>query len=92
MAQKIPQAMKTAWWDLYTAALTEGDKEKLKTRIEDAERAIAIRYSSLDPVQDAVESRRLAAATRGLSTLRHESELRPSAAPALIEEIMQIQN
>jgi hypothetical protein len=77
MAQKIPESMTDAWWDLSTAPLTEVDIEKLKTRIEDAERAIAIRYASLDPIQDAVESRRLAAATRGLSTLRREFELRP---------------
>jgi hypothetical protein len=77
MAQEIPESMGDAWWDLYTAALTEVDKEKLKTRIQNAERAIAIRNASLDPFQDAVESRRLAAAILGLSTLRREFELRP---------------
>jgi len=44
--------------------------------IEDAERAIAIRYMNLDPVQDADEARRLADARRGLSLLRHEAERR----------------
>jgi len=58
--------------DVYTAALIELDPEKLKMLIEDAERAIAIRYMNLDPVQDADEARRLADARRGLSLLRHE--------------------
>jgi len=76
MAQKIPDSLGVAWQDLYTAALIELDHEMLSTRIEDAERAIAVRYVSLDPVKDAVEAQRLADATRGLSVLRHEAERR----------------
>jgi hypothetical protein len=73
MARTIPQSVGAAWRDIYTAALIELDREKLKTLIDDAERAIAIRRVSLDPVQDADEGQRLADATRALSVLRHEA-------------------
>ena len=76
IAQKIPDSGGATWQDVYTAALIELDPEKLKMLIEDAERAIAIRYMNLDPVQDADEARRLADARRGLSLLRHEAERR----------------
>ncbi len=76
MARTIPQSVGAAWRDVYTAALIELDREKLKMLIEDAERAIAIRNVSLDPVQDAEEVQRLADATRALSVLRHEAERR----------------
>jgi hypothetical protein len=76
MAQKIPESLGAAWQDLYTAALIELDREKLETLIEDAERAIAVRYMSLDPVQDADEAKRLANARRGLLVLRREVERR----------------
>ncbi len=76
MAHKILESLGATWQDLYTAALIELDHEKLNTRIEDAERAIAVRYVSLDPTQDADEAQRLADATRGLSVLRYEAERR----------------
>jgi hypothetical protein len=76
MAQKIPDSLGAAWQDLYTAALIELDRDKLGTLIEDSERAIAVRYLSLDPVQDADEVQRLANAKRGLSVLRREAERR----------------
>ena len=76
MAPKIPDSLGAAWQDLYTAALIELDREKLETLIEDAERAIAVRYMSLDPVQDADEAKRLANARRGLLVLRREVERR----------------
>jgi hypothetical protein len=43
---------------------------------EDAERAIAIRYASLDLERDGDEARRLTDARRGLSVLRLEAERR----------------
>jgi hypothetical protein len=76
MAPKIPDSLGAAWQDLYTAALIELDRQKLETLIEDAERAIAVRYMSLDPVQDADEAKRLANARRGLLVLRREVERR----------------
>jgi hypothetical protein len=76
MAQKIPDSLGAAWQDLYTAALIELDREKLETLIEDAERAIAVRYMSLDAVQDADEAQRLENARRGLLVLRREVERR----------------
>jgi hypothetical protein len=76
MAQTIPQSVGAAWLDVYTAAMIELDRDKLKARIEDAERAIAVRYACLDPAKDAEEAQRLADATRGLSVLRHEAERR----------------
>jgi hypothetical protein len=76
MAQKIPDSLGDAWQDFYTAALIELDREKLETLIEDAERAIAIRYLNLDPIQDLDEARRLADARRALSVLRHEAQRR----------------
>jgi hypothetical protein len=59
--------------DLYTAALIELDPERLKTLIDDAERAIAVRSVSLDPVRDAKEAQRLADAAHNLSVLRREA-------------------
>jgi hypothetical protein len=76
MAQKIPDSLGDAWQDFYTAALIELDREKLETLIEDAERAIAIRYLDLDPFQDPDEARRLADARRALSVLRREAQRR----------------
>ena len=73
MARTIPQPVGAAWLDLYTAALIELDPEKLKTLIDDAERAIAVRSVSLDPVQDAEEAQRLADAAHNLSVLRREA-------------------
>jgi len=72
MPQKSPESVGVAWQDLYTAALIELDREKLKTLIDDAERAIAVRSVSLDPVQDAEEVQRLADAAHNLSVLRRE--------------------
>ena len=74
MTRRIPESVGAAWLDVYTAALIELDPEKLKMLIEDAERAIAIRYVSLDPIQNADEAQRLADATRALSVLRDETE------------------
>jgi len=76
MDQKHLESLGTAWLDLYTAALIELDGEKLKTLIDDVERAIAIRCMSLDPIQDSDEAQRLTAAQRRLSILRRESESR----------------
>jgi len=73
---KIPESLGAAWQDLYTAALIEVDAEKLKMRSEDAERAVAIRYATLDLERDADEARRLTDARRGLSVLRLEAERR----------------
>jgi hypothetical protein len=36
MARTIPQSVGAAWLDIYTAALIELDREKLKTLIDDA--------------------------------------------------------
>jgi len=72
MAQN--DSLGAAWLDIYTAALIELDRDKLRMLIEDAERAIAIRRVSLDPARDAEEAQRLADATRALSVLRHEAE------------------
>jgi hypothetical protein len=72
MARTIPQSVGAAWLDIYTAALIESDRDKLRILIEDAERAIAIRRVSLDPVQDAAEAQRLADAAHNLSVLRRE--------------------
>jgi len=47
--------------------------QDLKTLIDDAERAIAVRSVSLDPVQDAEEAQRLADAAHNLSVLRREA-------------------
>jgi len=76
MALKHPESLGAAWMDLYTAAMIELDGEKLKTLIEDVKRAIAIRYMSLDPIQDSDEVQRLVFAQRRLSILRRESESR----------------
>jgi len=76
MVLRIPESLGAAWRDLYTAALIEIDVEKLQMRIEDAERAIAIRYASLDLERDGDEARRLTDAKRGLSVLRLEAERR----------------
>jgi hypothetical protein len=73
MAQTIPQSGGAAWLDIYTAALIELDPDKLKTLIDDAERAIAVRSVSLDPVQDAEEAQRMSDATHNLSVLRREA-------------------
>jgi hypothetical protein len=73
MPQNTPEVVGAAWRDVYTAALIELDREKLKMLIEDAERAIAIRSVSLDPVQDAEEAQRLADAAHNLSVLRREA-------------------
>jgi hypothetical protein len=48
MAQN--DSLGAAWLDIYTAALIELDRDKLRMLIEDAERAIAIRRVSLEPV------------------------------------------
>ena len=74
MAPKIHDSLGAAWLDIYTAALIELDRDKLRMLVEDAERAIAIRRVSLDPAQDAEEAQRLADATRALAVLRHEAE------------------
>jgi hypothetical protein len=76
MGQNIPHSLGAEWQDFYTAALIELDREKLETLIEDAERAIAIRYLNLDPIQDPDETRRLADARRALSVLRREAQRR----------------
>jgi hypothetical protein len=73
MTEKIPDSLGAAWLDIYTAALIELDREKLQTLIEDAERAIAVRSVSLDPVQDAEEAQRLADAAHNLAVLRREA-------------------
>ena len=73
MARTILESKGAAWLDIYTAALIELDPEKLKTLIDDAERAIAVRSVSLDPVQDAEEAQRLADAAHNLSVLRREA-------------------
>jgi len=73
MTRGIPGSVGAAWLDIYTAALIELDPEKLKTLIDDAERAIAVRSVSLDPVQDAEEAQRLADAAHNLSVLRREA-------------------
>jgi hypothetical protein len=73
MARIIPQSVGAAWRDVYSAALIELDREKLKTLIDDAERAIAVRSVSLDPVQDAEEAQRLADAAHNLAVLRREA-------------------
>lgn len=78
MAPKVPESLGDAWQELYTAALIELDKDKMKFLIEDAERAIAIRYMNLDFFRDSDEVERLAAAKRGLVILRRECE-RPAA-------------
>ena len=72
MARTIPQSVGAAWLDIYTAALIELDRDKLRILIEDAERAIAIRRVSLDPVQDADEAQRLADAAHNLSVRRED--------------------
>ena len=72
MAQN--DSLGAAWREIYTAALIELDRDKLRMLVEYAERAIAIRNVSLDPVQDADEAQRLADATRALAVLRHEAE------------------
>jgi hypothetical protein len=73
MPQNTPEVVGAAWLDLYTAALIELDREKLKTLIDDAERAIAVRSVSLDPVQDAEEAQRMSDAAHNLSVLRREA-------------------
>jgi hypothetical protein len=73
MAGTIPESGGAAWRDVYTAALIELDREKLKMLIEEAERAIAIRRLSLDPIRDADEAQRLADAAHNLSVLRREA-------------------
>jgi hypothetical protein len=72
MARPIPKSVGAAWLDIYTAALIELDRDKLRMLFEDAERAIAVRSVTLDPVQDADEAQRLADAAHNLSVLRRE--------------------
>jgi hypothetical protein len=72
MARPIPKSVGAAWLDIYTAALIELDRDKLRMPFEDAERAIAVRSVTLDPVQDADEAQRLADAAHNLSVLRRE--------------------
>ncbi len=74
MSQNTPEAVGTTWQELYAAALLELDRNKLLDRVKEAEQAIAIRYTGLDPTQDADEAQRISDATRNLSVLRREAQ------------------
>jgi hypothetical protein len=73
MPQKSPQPVPTAWQHLYSAALLELNRDRLRSLIEQTEQAIADRYRSLGPALDADEVRRMADAIWNLSVLRHEA-------------------
>jgi hypothetical protein len=45
--QTVPHVVSRNWRELYTAALFETDKERLPTRIADAEKAILVRAREL---------------------------------------------
>jgi hypothetical protein len=47
MDQSVPNVLPRNWRDLYTAALFETDKDRLPTRIADAEKAILVRAREL---------------------------------------------
>jgi hypothetical protein len=45
--QAFPQSVRRSWRDLYTAALFETDKDRIPSRIADAEKAIMSRAREL---------------------------------------------